>query len=97
MSVVEADVPLLLGLYFQRKHGVVIDTGKQTLHIKSSNQTFDMKGKGNHWKLPVQETLMYNVQTENLVLNVNFDSLDSRHFWKHIQKVHNNLCHRSES
>ena len=93
VSVVEADVPLLLGLDFQRKHGVVLDTGKQTLHIKASNQTFNMRGKGNHWKLPIQKTLLHE-HAEILVLNVHVDCLDSRNLWKHIQKVHKNLCNK---
>ena len=40
--VVEANVPLLLGLDFQQEFGVVIDTGRQTLYIKASGEEFDM-------------------------------------------------------
>ena len=88
--------PLLLGLGFQQEFGVVIDTGRRTLHIKASGQDFDMSEQGNHWRLPLRKKYTMGSQAEKHVLNVNMDEMESRILWKHIQKVHKNLCHKSE-
>ena len=42
ISVVTANVPVLLGLDFQKEFGVVIDTGRQTLFIKASGEELNM-------------------------------------------------------
>ena len=94
VSVVEANVPLFLGLDFQQEFGVVIDTGRQTLYIKASGQEFNMSQQGNHWMLPLKQKMTMQSQAEKNVLHVNMDELDGRNLWKHIQKVHKNLCHK---
>ena len=97
ISVVEANVPLLLGLDFQQEFGVVIDTGRQTLFIKASGEEFNMSRQGNHWRLPLRSNRTMCTQAEKHVLLVNMDEMDNRNLWKHIKKVHKNLCHKSEA
>ena len=58
VSVVDTDVPLLLGLDYQKRWGMVIDVGKSKIHIRKSNQSFDINPNSSHWRLPIQ--------TENL-------------------------------
>ena len=55
VSVVEADIPLLLGLDYQEKWGIVMDIEKRELFIKKSNEVFKIKSsKSTHWKLLIQ-------------------------------------------
>ena len=42
VSVVDADVPLLLGLDYQTKWDMVIDVGRNNIHIRKSKQTFKL-------------------------------------------------------
>jgi hypothetical protein len=46
--------------------------------------------------LPLKQKMTMQSQAEKNVLHVNMDELDGRNLWKHIQKVHKNLCHKSE-
>ena len=41
-SVVDAYIPRLLGMDFLKKWGVIIDTGKEKIHIRKSNQSFNI-------------------------------------------------------
>ena len=59
VSVVDADIPLLLGLDYQIKWGMVIDIGEGTIHIRKSNQTFKIESKSNHWTLPIQSGTLH--------------------------------------
>ena len=76
MSVVDADVPLLLGLDVQQRWGMIIDTSKKEIHLKKSNETFKINtSRSSHWTLPVKrkslvekaENLVFAVQLENLL------------------------------
>ena len=96
VSVVEANVPLLLGLDFQKEYGIVIDTGKQTIYIKATDEEFDMSKNGNHWKLPLRKKRTMHSQAEKLVLHVEMEDLNEKDLRNQVQKVHKNLCHKSE-
>ena len=96
VSVVEANVPLLLGLDFQKEQGIVLDIGERSLYIKTSSETFDMRSKGNHWTLPIKKNRSLSKQATQLVLNVEMEEMDSSKLRKHIQRIHKNLYHRSE-
>ena len=95
ISVVDADIPLLLGLDFQRKWGMVIDVGKNEIFIRKSGEYFTMRNEGKHWMLPIQTGCLHK-QAKNLVFNVTIDTLDSHNLRKHVVKIHKNLCHKSE-
>ena len=70
-SVVDANIPLLLGMDYLKKWGVIIDTGKEKIHIRKSNQSFNIDPiKSNHWKLPIQKGRTLHKQAQRLVLNV---------------------------
>ena len=47
VSVVQADVPLLLGTDYQEKWGIIMDIAKKELHIKKSNETFKISSVKN--------------------------------------------------
>ena len=87
VSVVDADVPLLLGLDYQSKWGMVIDVGRNIIRIRKSNQTFKMNPDSSHWKLPIQRGTLHG-QAKNLVMHVNLLELDAPKLRKHIKKVH---------
>ena len=54
-SVVDTNIPLLLGMDYLKKWGVIIDTGKEELYLRKSNESFKIDAaKSNHWKLPIQ-------------------------------------------
>ena len=55
VSVVEANIPLLLGLEYQKKWGMVIDLGKQEIFIRKSRDKFKKEKETNHWRLPIQK------------------------------------------
>ena len=95
VSVVDADVPLLLGLDYQTKWDMVIDVGRSVIHIRKSNQTFKMNPKSSHWKLPIQKGTLHN-QAKNLVFHVNLLEMNDNRLRKHVKKVHKNLSHRTE-
>ena len=93
--VVDADVPLLLGLDYQTKWDMVIDVGRSVIHIRKSNQTFKMNPKSSHWKLPIQKGTLHS-QAKNLVFHVNLLEMNDNRLRKHVKKVHKNLSHRTE-
>ena len=95
VSVVQADVPLLLGSDFQTKLGIVLDIANKTIHIQKSGETFKM-GPGNHWKLPIQSNKRLHTEAAHLVMYVDLESLSERKLKKHIDKTHRTLCHKSE-
>lgn len=96
VSVVNADIPLLLGLDYQRLWGIVMDIANRTLYIKATKETFSIKGtRTNHWTLPIQK---HNIlqQAHKLVLYADILDMENSNLWKHIKKVHKNLAHKSE-
>ena len=73
VSVVQADVPLLLGLDFQTKLGIVLDIANKTIHVQKSGETFKM-GPGNYWKLPIQsKTITVSVKTHGRFFFIYFN------------------------
>ena len=95
VSVVDADIPLLLGLDYQIKWGMVIDVGKGSIHIRKSNETFKIKSQSSHWTLSIQSNSLHN-QTRHHVYNVNLFDMTKSQLRKHVQKVHINLSHKTE-
>ena len=96
VAVVEADVPLLLGLDYQEKWGIVMDVQEGTLKIKATGETFKVKtSRKNHWKLKLQSKSLHE-EASNLVYNVNMEDMDKYQLKKHINKVHKNLGHKSQ-
>ena len=96
-SVVDVNIPLLLGMDYLKKLGVVIDTGKEQLHIRKSRESFNIdSSKSNHWKLPIQNGRTLHKQANRLVLNVDLCEVNERELRKHIIKTHKNLAHKSE-
>ena len=96
VAVVDADVPLLLGLDYQEKWGIVLDVQEGTLSIKSTGETFKVKTlRKNHWKLKLQQKTLHEEAT-NLVLNVTMTNMKRNDLKKHIMKVHKNLGHKSK-
>ena len=70
VSVVEANIPLLLGLDYQEKWGMVIDIGKKNIHIRKTGENFKIKGsRSKHWTLPIQKKTLHS-QVMNLIFNV---------------------------
>ena len=96
-SVVNVNIPLLLGMDYLKKWGVVIDTGNEEIFIRKGNESFKIDSKkSNHWKLPIQNGRTLHKQAHRLVLNVELCELNSRDLRKHIEKTHKNLAHKSE-
>ena len=95
VSVVDADIPLLLGLDYQVKWGMVIDIGEGTIHIRKSNETFEINQNSSHWTLPIQSSNLHK-QANNLVFSVNLFEMDEQQLRKHVKKVHKNLAHKTE-
>ena len=95
VSVVDADIPLLLGLDYQVKWGMVIDIGEGKIHIRKSNETFKIRPGSSHWTLPTQSNNLHK-QAKNLVFNVNLLAMDEKQLRKHVKKVHKNLSHKTE-
>ena len=91
VSVVETNVPLLIGLDYQKKWGMVIDLGENEIHIRKSNQTFRISQKNNHWTLPIQNESLHG-QARKLVFHVELEKLNDHKLRKHIVKIHKNLA-----
>ena len=66
VSVVDANIPLLLGLEYQMKWGMVIDLGKQEIYIRKSKDRFKKEKETNYWTLPIQRKKRLREETENL-------------------------------
>ena len=95
VSVVDADIPLLLGLDYQEKWGMIIDLGKKEITIRKSNEKLKINPNSKHWTLPIQDTELHT-RARNLVFNVNCYEYGDLNLRKHITKVHKNLSHKSE-
>ena len=96
VSVVDADIPLLLGLDYQEKWGVVIDIARKELKIRKTNEIFQIEPNCTHWTLPIQGNKSLIKQTNSLVFSVVLDNLSRKDLRKHLIKVHKNLSHKSE-
>ena len=96
-SVVDVNIPLLLGMDYLKRWGIVIDTGKDELYIRMARKTFKIdSSQSNHWKLPIQNGRTLHKQAHRLVLSVELCDLNDRDLRKHILKTHKNLAHKSE-
>ena len=95
VSVVDTDVPLLLGLDYQKLWGMIIDVGESKIHIRKSNQSFKIDPQSTHWRLPIQEENVIN-KAKSLVLHTELVEMTEKDLRKHIKKVHKNLSHKSE-
>ena len=95
VSVVDADIPLLLGLDYQTKWGMMIDIGKKEIFIRRSRQLFQMDACSSHWTLPIQSDTLHK-RGKYLVFSVNLLDMNNSQLRKHVKKVHKNLCHKTE-
>ena len=96
VAVVEADVPLLLGLDYQERWGIVLDVEEGTLKIKATGETFKVKtSRKNHWKLKLQHKPLHVVASD-IVYNVKMVDMDKYELRRHVLKVHKNLGHKSQ-
>ena len=83
--MVEANIPLLLGMDYLKKWGVLIDTGKEKIHIRKSNESVNIdSSKSNHWKLPIQNGRTLHKQAQRLVLHVDMSDMDDHNLRKYI-------------
>ena len=86
--MVGADIPLLLGLDYQTKWGVVLDIACKEIKIKSLGLTFTMNHKANkHWTLPIGDTTLHE-RAEYLVLSMNIEKCHVTDLKWHIRIVH---------
>ena len=96
ISVVDTDIPLLIGLDYQKKWGMVIDVGKNQISLRQSNETFDIpEGQNNHWTLPIQAET-FSSQAKYLVFKVDLEGMNAVKLRKHIVRIHKNLAHKSD-
>ena len=78
-SVIEADIPLLLGLDYLKLWGVVIDIEKENIFIKEINEYFNIDlSQTNHWKLSIQKRMSKHKQAHKLVLKVDLCGMNDR-------------------
>ena len=78
VSVVDADIPLLLGLDYQEKWGVVIDIGRKELKIRKSKETFKIHPDATHWTLHIQgDKNLYDKAVE-YAYHTSIESLDKK-------------------
>ena len=94
ISVVDASIPLLLGLDYQKKWRMVIYLGQQEILIRKSREKFKEK-EVNHRTLPIQKKKLHE-DWENLVFTVNLKKMEDKELRKHMTKIHKNICHKSE-
>ena len=97
VSVVDADIPLLLGLDYQEKWGMIIDIGRKEIKIRKSQETFSMDPNASHWTLPIQGEKRLHSEARSLVYGVNMNDLDVKELRKYILRIHKNLSHKSEN
>ena len=96
-SVIDANIPLLLGLDYLKKWGVVIDIENESLFIRKCDQSFKINSRlSNHWKLQIQSGKVLHKRAHQLVLKVDLCNLDDIDLRKHILKTHKNLSHKSD-
>lgn len=95
VSVVDADIPLLLGRDYQVKWGLDINIQRKEIFIGKSVESFNIsRRRTKHWPLPIQKKQLHQ-QIKNLVYNVDLELLSDHQLRKHITKLHQNLCHKS--
>ena len=95
VAIVDANIPLLIRLDYQKEWGVVMDVQLGTLKIKCTRETFKVNtSRDNHWKLKIQNKSIIDDATD-LVLYAKFVNMEQNDLRKHIRKVHRNLGHKS--
>ena len=55
VSVIDANIPLLLGLEYQTRWGMIIDSGTKEIYIRKSKDKFKKDRRTNMWTLPIQK------------------------------------------
>ena len=87
VSIVEADIPLLIGIPELTELGFVIDVGNKTLTIKKTSETFNLcKTKSGHLALPLVSSSL-----SEEVFKMEDCSLEEK--VKKVRKIHQILCH----
>ena len=98
VSVVDADIPFLLGIYCQSKWNMVLDIARKELYIGKTDETFKIQtSRSNHWRLPIQTNKTLHKEAHNLVYKVDINNMSDSKLKRHVMKVHKNLCHKSEN
>ena len=96
VSVIEANILLLLGLEYQVKWGMTIDVGKQEIYIRKSGDRFKKEKETDHWTLPIQRQKQLTKETEKLVHTINTEVMQDWGLRKCIEKIYKIICHQSE-
>ena len=55
VSVIDANIPLLLGLEYQTRWGMIIDSGTEEIYVRKSGDRFKKDKRLNMWTLPIQK------------------------------------------
>ena len=86
--MVDANIPLLLGMDYLKKWVVIIDTGKGEDTHRKSNQSFNINAsKSSFWKLPIWIGRTLYRQAQRLVLNVGICQMNVRNLRKHMVRL----------
>ena len=78
VSVVEANIPLLLGLEYQMEWGMVIDLGQQGIYIRKIRDRFNKEKETKHWMLPIQGKKQMKEEIDNLTYTMNLKEIQDR-------------------
>ena len=87
--MVAANIPLLLGMEYQKKWGKMIDLREQEVHIKRSKNKFE-------WMLPIQGLKRLEEETADLIGTMDLETKPYLGMRRHIIKTHKILCHKSK-
>ena len=89
VSIIKADIPLLLGLEDMQKLGFVIDTDKKTIFTKRTRETFQLEvTENNHLALPFIPMV---IEKEEDVMLTEADTTKEK--MKKIKKIHHIMGH----
>ena len=98
VSVVEANIPLLLGLEYQMEWGMVIDLGKQEIYIRKSKDRFKKEKEMNHCMLPIQRKKQRKEEVENLTYMMNLKITQDRQLRQCVKRyTRNRVTNRKNS
>ena len=79
VSIVEADIPLLLGMDYQNKWGMILDTGRKQIFIEKTQETFNVDtSRTNHWKLPIRPGKTAHDEARHVVFKTDLSEINNR-------------------
>ena len=97
VSVVDANIPLILDTEYQKKWGMRIVARRQEIYIKKKSvDRFKKDKETNHWTLPIKRKKRRKEEEQNLTYTMNLKTAQDWQLRQCEKKIHKKPCYKSK-